>query len=268
MIANLLSIAGSDPSGGAGVQADIKTFAALGCHGMAVVSALTAQNSRGVFAIHVPPAEFLAAQIDAVFDDIRVDAVKIGMLASAANARVVAQAMAARKPRFAVLDPVLAASGGAELGDGGLTGAIVGELLPLVDLVTPNAPEAARLTGFEPAFDIDGLRRQGLALLGMGARAVLMKGGHIAGGAAVDLLLDGVGETIFSTPRVATSNTHGTGCALSSAIAAHVAMGKTIADAVGAAQDFLVGAMRGGGGFQVGAGPGPLNHFWRLWPAR
>jgi hydroxymethylpyrimidine kinase/phosphomethylpyrimidine kinase len=265
--ANALSIAGSDPSGGAGVQADLKTFAALGCHGMAVVAALTAQNSLGVRATHVPPASFLAAQIDAVFDDVRVDALKIGMLGSADNVRAVAGALSRRRPSFAVLDPVLAASSGDGLAGADMPTALR-ELYPLVDLVTPNAPEAAALTGLDPALDLDGSRRLGRAMLAMGARAVLMKGGHIPGDMAVDLLIDPAGERVFSSPRLATRHTRGTGCALSSAIAAFVARGEALDAAIAAAKEFLVGAMQGAAGFDAGGGPGPLNHFWRLWPER
>jgi hydroxymethylpyrimidine kinase/phosphomethylpyrimidine kinase len=266
MIPNLLSIAGSDPSGGAGVQADLKTFAAHGCHGMAAITALTAQNSLGVRAIHATPPDFLAAQIDAILDDIDVAAVKIGMIGDAGNARVIADRLAARRPAFVVLDPVLAASSGDDLGGAGLAREIMSSLLPLVDLITPNAPEAARLTGLPQPADIDGARLVARALRDAGAGAVLVKGGHVPGEMARDLLLDANGETIFAAPWVDTRNTHGTGCALSSAIAARVAHGDALADAIRAAKDYLTGALANSVGFHVGAGPGPLNHFWRLWP--
>ncbi len=262
---NVLSIAGSDPSGGAGVQADIKTFAALGCHGMAVVAALTAQNSRGVLAMHTPPPEFVAAQIDALFDDIDIAAVKIGVLASAANVAIVADRLRARAPRFVVLDPVLAASGGGALGGEAVARAIVETMLPTVDLITPNVGEAARMTGLPEARDIAGLRQQGAALMALGARAVLMKGGHLAGDQAVDLLIDEAGERAFASPRVATNNTHGTGCALSSAIAARVALGDSTREAIRKSKDWLDGALRDDSELRVGHGPGPVNHFWRLW---
>jgi len=259
---NCLSIAGSDPSGGAGVQADLRTFAALGCHGMAVVAALTAQNSLGVRATHVPPAEFLGAQIDAVLDDVDVAAIKIGMLGDAANVAAVARRLRARALKFVVLDPVLAASSGDALAGGDVAGAIVRELLPLVDLATPNVAEAARLCGDAEACDVEGRRRQARALMARGAKAVLMKGGHVAGDESVDLLFDGEGELALSAPRVATRNTRGTGCTLSSAIAAHMALGLALRDAVAAAKDFLTGALRGDD-LHVGAGPQPLDHFWQ-----
>jgi len=264
---NVLSIAGSDPSGGAGVQADLKTFAALGCHGMAVITTLTAQNSRGVRAIHAPPPEFLAAQIDAVFDDIDVAAVKIGMLGNAANVEALARCLSARAPRFVALDPVLASSSGDDFGAAEVAAAIMAALLPHVHIITPNAPEAARLTNSPIAVDLDGLRRQGAALMARGARAVLLKGGHMPGPASVDLLIDQTGEAIFSAPRVATNNTHGTGCALSSAIAAYVAMGAPLREAVQKAKDYLTGALTTDGDLAVGGGAGPVNHFWRLWPS-
>ena len=266
MIPNLLSIAGSDPSGGAGVQADLKTFAALGCHGMAAITALTAQNSLGVRAIHATPPDFLATQIDAILDDIDVAAVKIGMIGDAANARVIAERLSTRRPAFIVLDPVLAASSGDDLGGAGLAREIISSLLPLVDLITPNAPEAARLTGLPAPDGIEGARQLARALMDAGARAVLVKGGHVPGEMARDILIDANGETIFAAPWVETRNTHGTGCTLSSAIAARMAHGDTLVQAVGAAKDYLTGALASSGDFHVGDGPGPLNHFWRLWP--
>ncbi len=266
MVPNLLSIAGSDPSGGAGIQADLKTFAALGCHGMAVITALTAQNTRGVGAIHAPPPEFLRAQINAIFEDIDVAAVKIGMLGNAANVGIVADRLTAFAPKFVVLDPVLAATSGDSLGDAEVASAIARLLLPLVDLVTPNAPEAARLTGLPEASDLDGMRRLGEGLMAMGARAVLVKGGHIPGADAQDLLLDRTGEMVFSAPWIKTHNTHGTGCTLSSAIAAYVAGGSALAEAIGKAKDYLTGALRESGTLSVGAGHGPVHHFWRARP--
>lgn len=266
MIANVLSIAGSDPSGGAGIQADLKTFAALGCNGMAVATALTAQSGLGVQAVHIPPPEFLAAQLSAIFDDMPVDAVKIGMLANGDNARIVAQILGARAPQFVVLDPVLAASSGHALARDDLVAAIMHELLPVVDLLTPNAPEAARLSGLHEATDLDGLRRLGYALRQRGARAVLMKGGHINGAAATDILIDDSGEALFTSPWIETRHTHGTGCTLSSAIAASVARGETLSGAIAKAKDYLTGAMQHGHRLQNGSGQGPLNHFWRIWP--
>jgi len=198
MIPNLLSIAGFDPSGGAGVAADLKTFAALGCNGMAVITALTAQNTQGVKAMHVPPADFATAQIDAIFDDIEVAAVKIGMLACGAIVEEVADRLAFYKPRFIVLDPVLAATSGDALATSDTATAIVRHLLPLATLITPNVSEAARLSGHVLAADLEGMRRAAILLHARGAKAVLIKGGHVSGSTSDDLLFDGGSYRLFS----------------------------------------------------------------------
>ncbi len=263
---NVLSIAGSDPSGGAGIQADLKTFAALGCHGMAVVAALTAQNTKGVAGVHVPPADFVAAQIDAVFADISVAAVKIGMLANGAVVEAVADRLRAHGPPFIVLDPVLVATSGDSLGAPDVVDAMLRRLVPLAGLVTPNAPEAARLTGLPRPRDAEGLGALARALHASGARAVLVKGGHLEGDTSQDALFADGKLRVYSAPRVATRNTHGTGCTLSSAIAAYVAQGLALEDAVGAAKDYLTGALRESAALKVGGGHGPVNHFWKLWP--
>lgn len=265
MIPNLLSIAGSDPSGGAGVQADLKTFGALGCYGMAVITALTAQNTRGVSDIHVPPAAFVTAQIDAIFDDIDVAAVKIGMLATGAIVEAVAKRLAHYNPRFIVLDPVLAATSGDALAASDAVEAIVRYLFPLVTLVTPNFFEASRLSGHVIAADQAGMRRSAALLHARGAKAVLVKGGHVHGATSDDLLFDGASYRLFSAPRIATQNTHGTGCALSSAIAAYLAQGLLLADAIEAAKTYLTGALAAAGELNVGQGTGPLHHFHALW---
>jgi hydroxymethylpyrimidine/phosphomethylpyrimidine kinase len=265
MTPNVLSIAGSDPSGGAGVQADLKTFAALRCYGMAAVTALTAQNTTGVFGVHAPSADFVAAQIDAVFADISVAAVKIGMLGSGAVAAAVADRLRAHRPPFVVLDPVLAATSGDPLGSADVVDVIVRELAPLVDLVTPNAPEAARLADVAEPRDVAAQRAAAAALVARGARAVLVKGGHLDGDVAVDVLLAAGVMREYSAPRVATGSTHGTGCTLSSAIAAFVAHGLPLDEAVGRAKDYLTGALRGGDALAVGRGHGPVDHFWDLW---
>lgn len=266
MIPNVLSIAGSDPSGGAGIQADLKTFAALGCHGMAVITGLTAQNTRGVSAVHLPPPQFAAAQIDAVFADIEVSAVKIGMLGSGAVAAAVAQSLRAGAPPFIVLDPVLAATSGDALGAPDVVEALLRDLLPLASLITPNVPEAMRLTGLPAPHDTGGMLALAQALQARGARAVLVKGGHLHGNTAEDVLLTGNHSRIYSAPRVNTRNTHGTGCTLSSAIAAYSARGMALEEAVGAAKDYLTGALRAGGALNAGKGQGPVHHFWSLWP--
>lgn len=268
MIANVLSIAGSDPSGGAGVQADLKTFSALGCYGMAALTALTAQNTRGVSGVHAPPAAFVAAQIDAIFADVRVDAVKIGMLASGEIVEATTNRLRAHNARNIVLDPVLVATSGDSLGAPEVVEAMQRHLIPLADVITPNAPEAIRLAGVagEPktAADLEALAR---ALHGLGARAVLVKGGHLTGADAPDVLFDGVDASTFSGPRIDTRNTHGTGCTLSSAIAAHLARGYALNDAVAASKEYLTGALVASGALTVGsgAGHGPVHHFHNLW---
>ena len=267
MIPNVLSIAGSDPSGGAGIQADLKTMAALGCYGMAALTALTAQNTRGVTAIHVPPAEFVAAEIDAIFADIDVAAVKIGMLATGEMARAVAARLVARQTVPMVLDPVLVATSGDSLGAPDVVDAMLEALLPRSALVTPNLPEAARLSDLPEARDEDAMRATAEALLARGARAVLVKGGHLEGGEAIDLLLDDQGMTLFRAPRRATKNTHGTGCTLSTAIACYLAKGLPLVDAVGAAKAYLSEALAESHSLAVGHGHGPVHHFHALWPA-
>ena len=267
MIPNVLSIAGSDPSGGAGVQADLKTFSALGCYGMAALTALTAQNTRGVSAVHVPPASFVAAQIDALFADVRVDAVKIGMLATGEIVEAVADRLVAHGARRIVLDPVLVATSGDSLGAPDVVEAMKRRLVPLAHVVTPNMPEAARLTGLaEPATqgELEALAR---AVFALGPHAALVKGGHMGGAHSPDALADVSGVRVFSAPRIDTRNTHGTGCTLSSAIAARLAQGDDLVRAVDAAKRYLTGALAASGRLQVGSGEGhgPVHHFHALW---
>ena len=266
MIRNLMSVAGSDPSGGAGIQADLKTFGALGCYGMAVLTALTAQNTRGVAAVHVPPPDFVAAQIDAIYADIRVDAVKLGMLADGAIAATVADRLRRNRAHNVVLDPVLVATSGDLLGTPDVVDAIRGHLLPLATLVTPNLPEAARLAGRPLPEDLDGMREIARQLTRTGARAVLVKGGHLGGEQSIDILFDGTAMHEFAAPRIATPNTHGTGCTLSSAIAAYLALGRDLPSAVAAAKTYLTEALRRSADLQVGGGHGPVHHFHALWP--
>ena len=266
-IPNLLSIAGSDPSGGAGIQADLKTFSALGCYGMAVLTALTAQNTRGVTGVHVPPADFLGAQIDAILADIEVAAVKIGMLATGEIAGVVADRLKARPGLPVVLDPVLVATSGDSLGAPDVVGAMREHLLPRATLITPNLPEAARLADRPVPADEAGMRDLAERLHGLGARAVLVKGGHLRGPEAIDILFDGTRHHVFSAPRIATPNTHGTGCTLSSAIAAYLARGRDLAGAVAAAKSYLSAALMESGRLDVGGGHGPVHHFHSVWPS-
>ncbi|HEY8579609.1 MAG TPA: bifunctional hydroxymethylpyrimidine kinase/phosphomethylpyrimidine kinase [Beijerinckiaceae bacterium] len=267
MIPNVLSIAGSDPSGGAGIQADLKTFSALGCYGMAALTALTAQNTRGVSGVHVPPAAFVAAQIDAIFADVRVDAVKIGMLASGEVVEAVADRLAAHGARNVVLDPVLVATSGDSLGAPDVVDAMRRRLFPLAALVTPNTAEAGRLADAPEPQDVAGLEAVARALHARGARAALAKGGHLTGDAALDVLFDGETATTLRAPRVETRNTHGTGCTLSSAIAAFLAQGLALRPATEAAKAYLTGALAASDRLQVGSGEGhgPVHHFWERW---
>lgn len=265
MIVHVLSIAGSDPSGGAGIQADLKTFSALGCYGMAAITALTAQNTRGVSAVHVPPAAFIAQQIDAIFADIRVDAVKIGMLASGEIAEAVADRLQAHGARNIVLDPVLVATSGDSLGSPDVVDAMRKRLFPIATLITPNMPEAERLSGFAIDAGTQGLERVARNLAELGARGVLVKGGHGAGATADDVLLSDGHAQVFSAPRVETDNTHGTGCTLSSAIASYLAKGHELRDAVGAAKTYLTQALQSAELLNVGGGHGPVHHFHAWW---
>jgi hydroxymethylpyrimidine kinase/phosphomethylpyrimidine kinase len=266
MIANLLSIAGSDPSGGAGIQADLKTFSAFGCYGMAAVTALTAQNTKGVSSVHMPPPEFVAAQIDAIFADIRVDAVKIGMLASGVIVSTVADRLKTHGPSIIVLDPVLVATSGDSLGASDVVDAIRSTLLPLATLITPNLPEASRLAGRPMPTDEASMKSIAEAIHDRGAGAVLVKGGHLKGDEAIDVLFDGRDHTVFAAERVVTRNTHGTGCTLSSAIAACLAQGATLVEAVEDAKDYLTEALIRSSALRVGGGHGPVHHFHSLWP--
>jgi hydroxymethylpyrimidine/phosphomethylpyrimidine kinase len=256
----VLTIAGSDSGGGAGIQADLKTFAALGCFGMTAITALTAQNTLGVRSIHAVPTQILADQVDAVAEDIGIDAVKIGMLHSAETVRTVAAALRRHALRTVVLDPVMIATSGAVLIDQEAIAVLVYELFPLATVVTPNLDEAALLAGRPLATesDMEGAARQ---LLEMGANAVLVKGGHLEGDTVSDLLLArGEASHWMRAPRIATANTHGTGCTLSSAIAAQLALGLPLREAVEAGRNFIRGALEAGAGVRTGAGSGPLNH--------
>jgi hydroxymethylpyrimidine/phosphomethylpyrimidine kinase len=265
MIPIALTIAGSDSSGGAGIQADLKTFAALGVYGASALTALTAQNTQGVAAIHDVPADFVAAQIDAVFADLDVRAVKIGMLARADVAEAVAAALARHRARNVVLDPVMVATSGAALTAPSAVAALKARLMPLAGLITPNLPEAAALLGVAPARGESEMERQARALLDQGARAVLIKGGHGDGDESVDLLVSPAGVVRFAARRIATRNTHGTGCTLSAAVAAGLAKGLALADAVRAAKTFITEAIAAADAMQVGHGNGPLNHFHQFW---
>ncbi|HYF18131.1 MAG TPA: bifunctional hydroxymethylpyrimidine kinase/phosphomethylpyrimidine kinase [Ramlibacter sp.] len=256
----VLSIAGSDSGGGAGIQADLKTIAALGCYGMTAVTALTAQNTQGVRAIHAVPLQMLADQIDAVAEDIGIDAVKVGMLHSAPTIEVVAAALERHRLQQVVLDPVMVATSGAVLIDPGAVASLVRELFPRALLVTPNLDEAAMLVDrpLRTEADMEAAARQ---LLAMGARAVLLKGGHLPGDVVADLLLQPGGAAQWMRDaRLATPNTHGTGCTLSSAIAAHLALGTDLPLAIAKARAYVREALAAGANVRTGQGSGPLNH--------
>lgn len=261
-IPRLLAIAGSDPSGGAGALADLKTFSAFGCYGTAAITALTAQNTRGVAAVWPVAPDVVAAQVAAVVSDIPPDAVKIGMVATPGAAQAIAGALGP-EPRNVVLDPVLVPTQGVSLASAGLERALIATLLPLARLATPNVFEAAALTETEPARSVDDLAAQGRMLIEAGARAVLVKGGDLSG-EPVDVLL-AEGETrLFRGRRIETRHTHGTGCALSSAIAAGLAKGDSLIDAVATAKAWLEGALEAGNALALGEGRGPPDHLYAL----
>jgi hydroxymethylpyrimidine/phosphomethylpyrimidine kinase len=249
-----LTIAGSDSGGGAGIQADLKTFAALQVFGTSAITAITAQHTRGVARVHALPPDVVAAQIAAVVEDFDLAAIKIGMLATPAIAAAVAAALT--PARFVVYDPVMAASSGDALSAAGFVDA-VRALLPRIDLLTPNLSEAAALIGATLATAEAEMAEQGRVLLDQGAKAVLMKGGHLEGD-AVDLLVTQQGVHRFAAPRIVSRNLHGTGCVLSSAIAAHIALGCDTIDAVAKAKAFTRRAIENGRALALGKGPGPL----------
>lgn len=264
-IRNVLSIAGSDPSGGAGIQADLKAFSARSCYGMAVITALTAQNTQGVSAVVPLDPDFVAEQIRMVFADIRVDAVKIGMIANAGIASAVAEALKPHRGIPLVLDPVMIAKGGASLLDPDAVEALTSELLPLATLLTPNLPEAAALLGDREASDRRIMESQAVRLTTLGPKAVLVKGGHLAGKESPDVLVADGEVKWFEARRVETPNTHGTGCSLSSALAAELAKGRAPQEAVGISKAWLAEAVAASGRLTVGSGHGPVHHFHAMW---
>ncbi len=266
-IRNVLSIAGSDPSGGAGIQADIKSFSANGVYGMAVITALTAQNTCGVSDIETVSPAFVSAQIDAIFADIRVDAVKIGMIATAGIAEAVAKALTRNRARNIVLDPVMVAKSGDRLLTEEAVETIRTDLVPLAEMITPNLPEAGMLLGEEEAENPARMERVAMRLLSLGCRSALLKGGHLSGGASPDMLARPSGVTRFAGERIETMNTHGTGCTLSSAIAAQLARTGDPAEAVRRAKAYVAAAIAAADRLDVGSGHGPTHHFHGLWPA-
>ena len=263
MVATALTIAGSDSGGGAGSQADLKTFSALGVYGTSVITAVTAQNTCAVTDVHPIPNATVAAQIAAVLDDIRVDAIKIGMLGDASLIGTVAEALAGY-PGPIVLDPVMVAKSGARLLPDTARTALITRLLPRADLLTPNLPEAASLLDMPEAATNADMQEQGARLRDLGARAVLMKGGHGTGDICTDWLI--ADEILrLDVPRIATRNTHGTGCTLSSAIAAGLAQGLSLTRAVEAAHLWLHRAIRAADTLELGQGHGPVHHFHEVW---
>ena len=256
-----MTIAGSDSGGGAGIQADLKTFAALGVYGTSTLTAITAQNSVGVTAVHEVPVDIIAAQIDAVLTDMGAGAVKTGMLASIAIIECVAAEIQRHGVTQLVVDPVMVAKSGDSLLRADAVQSLCNQLIPLAALVTPNIPEAEALTGIEISSDND-MRAAARKIIEMGARAVVVKGGHREG-PATDLFYDGTNFREFTAPRVETANTHGTGCTFASAAAAGLARGMSLHDSVALAKDYVTEAIRHS--FPMGRGHGPLNHFYKLW---
>lgn len=260
----VLSIAGSDSGGGAGIQADLKTMLALGCHGMSAITALTAQNTVGVQAVHPVPVAHLWAEIDAVTQDIGVDAVKTGMLPSAEAVHTVARAFDQFRWRHLVVDPVMISTSGHRLMGDDTARALVAELFPRASVITPNLDEAEALLG-RPIRAAQELEAAAQALLALGAPSVLLKGGHLPGDEVVDFWLARDGQCLrLASPRIASHNTHGTGCTLSAALACGLAEGLPMAQAVTQARAFILRAIEAGAGVQIGRGHGPLNHGLRV----
>lgn len=266
MTAIALTIAGSDSGGGAGIQADLKTFSACGVYGASVITALTAQNTLGVTGIHDVPADFVSSQIDAVFSDLEVDAVKIGMLSQPAIIEAVAAGLVNHEARSIVLDPVMVAESGDPLLAEEAEASLVNHLFPLADLITPNLHEAARLLEADMAHSREDMASQAQALRKLGAQAVLLKGGHSGAKTADDCFVDQNGSVVwFSAPFVKTRNTHGTGCSLSSAIASNLALGAELEPAIDRAKKWLSSAIVAADALNIGSGAGPVHHFHEFW---
>lgn len=265
MINNVLSIAGSDPSGGAGIQADIKAISANGAYAMAAITCLTIQNTQGVSGVQLLPSAFVHDQIAAIFADIRVDAVKIGMISNAETADAVAAALRPHPAVPIVLDPVMTAKGGAQLLADAAIITVRDILLPLATILTPNLPEAARLLGVAPATSRDEMLIQGQELCALGPKAVLMKGGHLEGDDSPDVLVTRQAAHWFDAPRSPTKNTHGTGCTLSSALATQIAQGLSLKNAAAAAKSYVSDAILNADQLDVGTGHGPTHHFANLY---
>jgi hydroxymethylpyrimidine kinase/phosphomethylpyrimidine kinase len=262
----VLTIAGSDSGGGAGIQADLKTFSALGCYGMSVVTALTAQNTTGVTGIHAVPPDFVVQQMAAVFSDIGTDAVKIGMLYSAELIQAVSDGLRRHEASNIVLDPVMVAQSGDKLLQDAAITALKNHLLPLATVLTPNLPEAAVLLGQEVK-GLDDMQEAAKNLAAFGSRSVLLKGGHAQGDDSSDVLYIAEDDlcVVLGDRRIRTANTHGTGCTLSSAIAAYLAKGEAIAPAIRKAKTYIGEAIRAGAPYRLGHGSAPVHHFFSFW---
>jgi hydroxymethylpyrimidine/phosphomethylpyrimidine kinase len=260
-----LTIAGSDSGGGAGIQADLKTFSALGVYGASVVTALTAQNTKGVSAIHDVPAQFVAAQMDAVFSDLHVGAVKVGMVSQRAVIEAIAAGLERWQQSKVVVDPVMVAASGDKLLAADAIDVLKRALIPHALVLTPNLPEAAALLDAPIARNETEMRDQGERLLALGPRAVLVKGGHGSGAESVDFLIEPSAFVRLAADRIATQNTHGTGCTLSSAIAAGLAKGLALTEAVAAAKSYVTAALAAANRIKIGSGHGPTHHFHAWW---
>lgn len=265
-IPNALTIAGSDSGGGAGIQADLKTFSALGVYGASVITALTAQNTSEVRAIERVPVPFIQTQLETVFDDLSIAAVKTGMLGDAEVVRAVADFLHKQSVKL-VVDPVMLSKSGDALLRADAVEALVSQLVPLATIITPNLPEAAVMLACDEPTDLDGMKAMARALKTLGPEAVLLKGGHLADEAqSPDIFFDGEQCLSLHGPRIPTQNTHGTGCTLASAIAARLALGDAPCEAVQQAKTYISGAIAAADFLNVGHGHGPVNHFHNLWP--
>ena len=264
----VLTIAGSDPSGGAGIQADLKTFSALGVYGASVITALTAQNTTGVTGVHKVPADFIRMQFDAVASDLAINAVKTGMLGDVETVLMVAALLRKLKPAHLVADPVMVATSGDRLLDDNAIVAVREALIPLASIITPNLPEAAALLELPEAQSEAEMRDHARRLLGFGCGAVLLKGGHGQTAEAIDVLATAEGELTFSRPRLVTRNTHGTGCTMSAAIAAGLAQGCDLEESVQSAKEFVWNALFSSSGWKIGAGNGPVDHLFYVRQSR
>ncbi len=262
MQGKILTIAGSDPGGGAGIQADIKTISALGGYAMAAITAITVQNTRKVYDVHPVPAEIVAAQVRAVLEDILPDAIKVGMMSSAGTAKILYEIFSDYPNIPLIIDPVILSTSGHQLLDQRGVEILISDILPRAHLITPNLAEAALLSGLDTIVTLDDMTRAGEEILSLGARAVLVKGGHLPDDILTDILMTPEGEFEFTSPRIATRSTHGTGCTLASAIAAGIGQGLSLKDAATRAHRYVHKAIQEAP--QLGHGRGPLNHFVTL----